>query len=1560
MIRPVGAAVGDERVEVRVHPDLKLTGWSPGDYRLTENAAGAEQGRVLTWVGSLLPAGVEAPFRRPPAVSVTTGDREFSTHEAVEWRAEDGYFVLVARVSVRVRRGPLFGLTVHTPPGFERRRVTAGTDDLIGYAGNTTAGPHGVVVEFVRPLGSGQQAELRFELRGPPLPVAVGRPVRVPFPRVVPVGAGERDGWVSLGPVHGWVTAADLTSGPAPAADPTRSDPPLPADSVTAFAFRGREPEGWITLNPIRPEFDAETVVRVRADGPRWSATTRFDLTVRSGSVASVVVFDPVQSSRDRSWTVADGSNAVASAVPIDVGAFEGANPLFGAASDPLAAVVQAGAAGELPWTHGTFWVVRFARPVTARVALESTQVVEVPEEEFAKTGRVEFRRLVLCGGGAGTPRVELDAALAARMVGDVGGDDGNAVDRWFPSRVIVSRRPAGPPQQLAPSQWAFAGLYVVTDVGEGATEVAFGGTVSGSPGSAFPVVLPAGAQVKSVAVDGRWVGPGSRAVREGEGGPVVRVLVPAGGAVPFEVRYRVPTEGNPWGRRVTSPLPELPGGPRDVRRWWLFRSGLLPGWPPRGWERMTADDLPAPADPTRPWPAGATAARFDGDSVVALPAARAVAAGLALAALILAVGWVGARRFPLITGFLLVVPVFGSGAVLLLGPPGWDRVAVAPLAAGLATFAAAAVRRGWPRPSVPVPPAVVAVVIACSLASFPSLAQPPGVETVLILPGPADAPDREVVIAPRALLDRLDAAAKLPDPVAVITSASYDGRVEDGTARLTARFTVESFRDGETTVALPLSDVRLESAAVDDKPAFPLATRPDLYSVAVVGRGRHVIDVRFAVPVTVAGPEREVRFGIPEVPDARLALAVPGGPEQVQASGRVGGQKVTSADGAVRLEAEIGGIRTVQARWRQAVGGAPEIAYREACVWDVSETEAELNACYLVKVEKGSVSQLRFALPADLEPSRVVVRPAEAAASPVLRDWKVEPAGADGFRPLVVTLLGPTDGRLVVTLECAPRRAPTRRPVLRFPRMTTPGAKPVQDGTYYAFRANRLAVEELAWPGATPSTADDLLFHFAGVAELKLDPGGPEMKVFRPNSPTARVELRSVLRPGAEPPSLTAETTWRVGPTRADVEGTVRWQTPQPVPAAEFDLPESRLLGGRVPRVVVTEVRGPDVAGWGQTGGRVQVWFRKPARDVTVEWVGRAALFGGDPITFEAATPRPVGGKLLADTVRVRTDADSAVEVGKVSGWKPAAANPGREWAFTTDHPAAPVLFRLFPPATTGPARGFGLVEASGGAVTYRATVEVPVRPGRPHRLVVSATGLSPQATAELDLPPGVTVSEQKATATGRTWVLDVPTSPAAVFRASVVVQFLSLGAAVRLPAVWAGAVESGSDPDGAVRWVGLVGRRPGVVLGGAAPAGLSDVRGNWPGEAERLRVTGGSVWAVPAGSAPPLLVFDRPAPAGSPPAGGPAVTPPPAGSNESATTQVRTTRVMNWPVVAWAGAAVVLFTLFVLLPRSTWPEQLGLAGGLFGAAVAGGWWIGLAVEAAARLVWLGRMIRR
>ncbi|QJW97611.1 hypothetical protein [Frigoriglobus tundricola] len=291
----------------------------------------------------------------------------------------------------------------------------------------------------------------------------------------------------------------------------------------------------------------------------------------------------------------------------------------------------------------------------------------------------------------------------------------------------------------------------------------------------------------------------------------------------------------------------------------------------------------------------------------------------------------------------------------------------------------------------------------------------------MLILPG---ANGTEDVVAARAVLARLDALARPQPPAAVVTAAEYDVQADEAGARVVAKLVVHAFRPGDNPVPLPLGDVRLERATVDGAAAFPTAPRPDAYALGVGGPGRHEVELRFAVAVTATGPEREVRFGVPEVPEARVAAALPGAARLPQVVGRAGRQLVSAGDDRARVSADLGPARTVHLRWRAGAAGTAAVKVREACVWDVTEAGADLTCAYLVRVEQGTIVGLRYEIPAELEVLRIAARTTDAPAGPVpLRDWALEPE-KDGSRLLRVDFQSPAAGRLLVVLECAAEAA--------------------------------------------------------------------------------------------------------------------------------------------------------------------------------------------------------------------------------------------------------------------------------------------------------------------------------------------------------------------------------------------------------------------------------------------------------------------------------------------------------------------------------------------------------
>ncbi|HEX4611867.1 MAG TPA: hypothetical protein VH092_26970, partial [Urbifossiella sp.] len=543
-----------------------------------------------------------------------------------------------------------------------------------------------------------------------------------------------------------------------------------------------------------------------------------------------------------------------------------------------------------------------------------------------------------------------------------------------------------------------------------------------------------------------------------------------------------------------------------------------------------------------------------------------------------------------------------------------------------------------------------------------------------------------------------------------VVVAAAYDARAEDGLARVTATFTVQAFGAGEQAVQLPLADVRLERVTVAGRPANPAVAGAGRYIVSLPGPGRHAVEVRFAVPVAATGAEREVKFGVPDVADARLAFAAPPAARQLQAAGRLGEQKGASGD-PTRIDADLGAVKTVAVRWREGPGGAGKLTVREGCVWDVSETGAVLTACYDIRAESGTTAGYRFDLPPGLEPVRVAARGLDPAAGPVaVQSWGVG-TEKNGLRLLRVDLAAPADGRVLVTVECYNRAAPTRHPVLRFPRPVGMDRR----GGVYGLRATGVSVTPIGRVGVIDFAADALIREFGAVSELRLAPGGA-LDAFTPK-PGETAELRPTLRANLDPGTARVEATWAADLRGAAGAGTVAWSAGEPAALLEF------ALAARV-----REVRGADVAGWSQSGDRVQVWFRRPVPLAAVGWTAELNMSTGgksaDTVDFEPPVPRLIGPATAAEVVRVRPADGVGLKVERDKGWTADPPGEAREWVFRAAGAAPPVRVQLAA-ARAGPAAGFGLLDPGPREPTYRVAVDLPAAAGRPVHAVVRVAGL-------------------------------------------------------------------------------------------------------------------------------------------------------------------------------------------------------------------------------------------
>jgi hypothetical protein len=1227
-VRPLNAVLDDEKLEVRFAPGMKIESWTAGDYRLTDTVTpapgAADQTRTLSLVGTLLQSGSDEAFRRMPSVRTTAADAEFTTFERLEWDLEPARSVLVARVNVRVRRGLLFQLAVRTPPGFVLDRSASGTEELVSHIGALVGGQH--VLEFARPLSTGQSAELRLEFREPPAKPGAARA----FPALAIPGALERDGWLSITADPAWTVIARPGAGASPGGMWAWITTDARADARAVYLFRGKEPDGSVTLAPARSAVSADATVRTDIAGGAWTATTRFALVVTGGALPTVAVFVPgtPEAPGARSWKLADDTNTVVEAAPVPRELHELA-ALF--APLDLRAALAGSRARE--GADGTLWVLRFARPITSAAVLETT--ARGPTTSAA--GAVLPVPRVL--GAKQSARAEVVPALRGRAEVQLTG-------AFVRPRVLAS---AG-----GPEPGAVTDAYLVTAVcGPGEAVVAFGGTVRDTRGGALGLFLPAGTEVRGVCVAGRWLNPAACTGRDRDG--ALLVPVPAGGAVRFEVRYRLPLAPGWPTRSVTSPVPEVVGGTPPVKRWWAFVPGMLPGWPARPWE-ATADEPPLLGGPLAGGESFAVVTRSDDEWVRVGESRTADALAGALAASLFVVGLGAVRRRRARAAVVLASVVVLALLAVELGPPWWARAAWPPLCAATVALAVVLVAVAV-RTRAPV--SGLAALLLFLIPALAATAQPATPATVLVL----TTDDGEEVVAARATLERIDALAKPQLPTPVVTAASYDVRADEAGARVTAKFVVYAFRPGDNTLSLPLGDARLESATVDGAPAFPTAPQPNTIAMALGGPGRHEVELRFAATVVATGADRDLRFGVPEVPESKLVASLPGAARQPVAVGRIGRQSVALGE-RTTVEADLGAVKTVHLRWREGAGGAATVKVREACVWDVTEAGADLTAAYIVRVEQGALAGVRFEIPAELEVLRVAARALDPPGGPIpLRDWTLAAEKA-AFRLLRVDFQAPAAGRLLVVLECAPRKPLARQPVLRFPRVVF-GPVSGETDSVYGLRATRVSIDGANLVGVIDFPADALK-DFTAAPDLRLDPLHP-VRAFKP-APGAAPELRPALHVG-EPASARTTTTWHVGPHRADALGTISWQSKEALAIVEFN----------VSAVKVLEVRGADVTAWNQSGGRVQVWLRAAAREGLIEWTATTVPAPPDKsppdgLPYDPVHPTVAHARRVGDEVRVKPITGWQVRSDRARGWQVTLTASGA-LRFSTDLPAAPSL---------------------------------------------------------------------------------------------------------------------------------------------------------------------------------------------------------------------------------------------------------------------------------------------
>jgi hypothetical protein len=738
------------------------------------------------------------------------------------------------------------------------------------------------------------------------------------------------------------------------------------------------------------------------------------------------------------------------------------------------------------------------------------------------------------------------------------------------------------------------------------------------------------------------------------------------------------------------------------------------------------------------------------------VPIARLL--GYLLATLWLVIGvWLGWRLGPAtflrthgLTAGLLVL------AVLWLPAPPRALLAFPVLLAEAAAFTVTFTLRSWPGRAAPrlskstmVRSTAVAVVCAAALTALPLVAQPtagPEPQPVYLIP--CSAPGQESALVAPELLRKLDemAAQRSATPAGgVVVAARYEGKLKDNAAEVEARFELYHFSDKGTFV-LPLKNVQFQPGVfLDGAPVFPVAHK-DGYALPLRGKGWHQLTLTFQTRPALVNDLHELWFGIPRAGQCQLDLTWMTPTRGMYLAGGLGEQKLQLDKQGASWRAQLGHDGLVKVSWpaAQAPSMAGAVEVREAYYWDLRPQSLALTAGVQFTIAKGSLPQVRFALPDGLDVRQVelAARPPTAALQPgaTLRQWHVTGAGAG--RQLVIDFAQPVTGALTLQIEMVPRLALTAGQWLL--RLPAPLAATSSDGilAYRVEGADAVAsLQNLSVGAAIPPGLLDEAW-----AKLALRDPPATMKIvpFRRFSPAAALVL------AVEParPAAQADLHWKIGLRQADLAGRVNLvSAADDLTLVELELPP------RFKLIRLGEAGGAPIHHWTRQDRLVQLWLQQPRRKISLEvrgWVEHGK--SGPAGSLELAPVRVLHARSMASSITV--EAESGLTVAPERLVNLIAAGKNDALRFRSDRTDYAATLALRAGAVTATGRAFTLLERHDDVVDMTTALQLQPQPGELRVAVSGWTG----SDLRLESPPPVVRKGHKQQGADHVWTMQIP----------------------------------------------------------------------------------------------------------------------------------------------------------------------------------------------------------
>ncbi|WP_397568518.1 hypothetical protein [Schlesneria sp. T3-172] len=232
------------------------------------------------------------------------------------------------------------------------------------------------------------------------------------------------------------------------------------------------------------------------------------------------------------------------------------------------------------------------------------------------------------------------------------------------------------------------------------------------------------------------------------------------------------------------------------------------------------------------------------------------------------------------------------------------------------------------------------------------------------------------------------------PQPGAVI-EALYAAKVvqneeqsAESVARVTARYVVKSFVDGQFLVDLPLGKTVAVEATLDGQ-ATALITDGGALKVAIPKPGLHVVDLVFEVPAKISGNTGSFVLPLIPVPSGKLAFELPGENLSVRVNGSSTIFRLVNQDdrNVMELPIDKGGELAISWQPQQAQGTASAVVHVDSVeAMTISDAGVHLGYGFAIRVRQGGIADTTFDLPESLK--------LQAVNGPDVGGWEIQGDG--------------------------------------------------------------------------------------------------------------------------------------------------------------------------------------------------------------------------------------------------------------------------------------------------------------------------------------------------------------------------------------------------------------------------------------------------------------------------------------------------------------------------------------------------------------------------------------